>query len=166
MRYMGIDPGPTGFAWAVYDDEAIVGAFRGGITEWGHENGVTPGSVSGSTLLHWKDVCGKADVVAVERIMPFGQPPSVGLLQTVEVVGMLRAMVPEILLIPRKSVVVALTGKVTHGDTEVNATMKRLCPNLEGRQPGLDGHVRAAAAVAYVAVGKWKAREVLKGIPF
>lgn len=157
---MGIDPGPTGFAWAVYDEP------RNRIDEWGHENGVTPSGVSGATFLHWKDLCGKADVVAVERIMPFGQPPSVSLLQTVEVVGMLRAIVPEILLIPRKSVVVALTGKVTHGDKEVNATMNRLCPNLEGRIPGVDGHVRAAAAVAYVAKGKWQSREALKGIPF
>ncbi len=157
MRFLGIDPSPTGFAWAIYDED------RNEIVEWGHEDGAIPGGVLGSTLLHWKDVCGKTDVVAVERVMPFGSPPSSALLQTVEVVGMLRAMVPDVLLIPRKSVVVALTGQTQNGDKEVNATMERLVPNIAGRIPGIDGHIRAAAAVAYVAVGKWRSAEVLKG---
>jgi hypothetical protein len=158
MRILGVDPSPTGIAWAIYDDQIrkAVGVcavgYRSDIVAWG----------SG---LNWCDecraeVCGgrpsRWDYAAIETITARRAGPiSSAEIQTAFTIGIWwDRLGTNTLLLDRSTIRAAL--KVGHGasDPQVNCVMAKLCPALDGVRKGLDSHHRAAAAVALVAAGR------------
>lgn len=135
MRVLGIDPGPEDWAWAVYDT-----ANGGKITSWGDRDTPCPSQ-------------GWCAHIAIEDIVTAWQQGKT-VMQTCKMIGRLQAMFPDAIMIPRKEVAVVLGGSVRAGDREINAALNRLVPSFAAKRKGLNGHHRAAAAVAYVAVGK------------
>ena len=101
-------------------------------------------------------------VVAIERCEPYGSPLSYDLRDTIETVGILIALFVQnypVLLIPRKYAKKALTGVVTSNDATVNRAVASILPEWGKRRKGVNGHHRAAAAIALVAPGVWHASQ-------
>jgi len=125
-----VDPGPSESAWAVYDSK------EDDIVEWG-------------TSINLEV---KYDMVGIERIRSYGQVVSNAVLETAEQVGFLERVFIELKtrvhLIPRRTIVNHLTGTAVGGDKKVNAAVNLICPNFAAKRKGLNGHHRAAAAVA------------------
>lgn len=139
MTILGIDPGPNGFAWAVYD------AKRNEVTAWG-EDGDTPDT----------------DHVAIEDLVALWQRGN-PLIETAKTIGKLEMLYPRAILLARKTIAAALTGSARSGDKEINLALGRLVPSFADKRKGLNGHHRAAAAVAYVAAGRVNKRDLLAG---
>lgn len=144
MRVIGIDTGPKGIAWAIYDDKARQCTDPpmelGDVVEWG-ECSNWPGE--GMPVFY--------DAAAIEWPVIF---PGAGneIRDTIATAGMwLGRLGKDTLLIPRATIASALHAR---GDARINAVMKTLCPTLDQKCEGLNHNVRAAAAVAYVAVGR------------
>ena len=154
MTYiLGIDPGPDGFAWALFDtvsEDMLV---------WGETKIFTVKGIclgrSRPTTEEFNNI--EWGTVAIERVGAYGaNSNSNALCMTSETVGILRHLWLErrVILIYRREVSRALTGRVNSGDAKLNLVMKRLVPSLNKKQKGLNSHTRAAAAVAYVAAGR------------
>jgi hypothetical protein len=146
MRILGIDPGPTGIAWAIYGPVAGERHDRpNDIIEWGECD-----NWHGAK---WEtgDFLGAHDYAAIEWPVIF---PGAGneVRDTIATAGIWwDRLGKSTLLIPRATVASALHVR---GDSRINAVVASLCPALAGVRKGLTGHHRAAAAVAYVSAGR------------
>lgn len=138
MRVLGIDPGPNGFAWAIYDSE------KSDIVEWGD------------------DAASKSDYVVIEDIQSYGNMIGKSTLDTAKTIGKIQGWYPEALLLPRKAIAQVLGGSVRAGDKAINYALGKLIPSFSYKRRGLNGHHRAAAACAYVGYGRIKSQEILK----
>jgi len=137
MHTIGIDPGPDSYAWARYDGADIVA--------WG-ECAV---DTLPDTPLHGLAAVGIEAVMPYGPRVPFGQSTR----RTCECVGAIGAMFrfatgrePE--RVGRKRIAADLAGSARAGDKGINAVIGRLCPAFAVKHRGLNGHHRAAAAVA------------------
>jgi Holliday junction resolvasome RuvABC endonuclease subunit len=144
MRVLGIDPGPNSYAWALLDVD-VQGDGMAALLCYGDDVDIPVVAV---------------ESVAVEKIMPYGQRIGESVMDTIRTEQSAAESYERlgftVVRIPRKVIVVALCGKASAGDKQVNAVMQRLCPDLKGKRKGLNGHHRAAAAVAYVGAGRVK----------
>ncbi len=138
MRVLGIDPGPTYFGWAVYDDE------RNRIDDWGTH-----------TLPDMQFVTDGIDAVVIEDIVGIYQPGKQRV-NTAKTIGYCQAMFPGAVLIPRETVRAVLAGRASATEADANLAFGRLVPSFADVRHGITSHVRAAACVAYVGVGRVK----------
>lgn len=151
MKILGIDPGPNGIAWAIFDSGINGG--RGDIVEWGED----PNWGTRRNLTDW-------NYASIE--WPQIHPKQTGnaLRDTIATAGLWWGRLGQnTILLSRDTIKTALLGVKrgrgreldgSYGDPEVNKFMAKLCPALNGKAPGLNSHTRAAAAVAYVAAGR------------
>ena len=139
MRILGIDPGVWEFAWAIYDSE------RNEVIRWGYDECIDRSEALGQA--HDKDM-----QVVIEDIVSMWQRGKT-VAETLKTIGWLQAKIPHAVRISRQTVKSVLTRSVRANDAAVNLALGRLVPNMKGKRPGLTGHHRAAAAVAYVGVG-------------
>lgn len=154
MRVLGIDPGPSYFAWAIYDEQQDRYIAHGDCV---------PGKES---------VPREFDAISCERVHRTvtrrgGKLMSAGktTLQTSETIGMIRAWaigrdVP-IVLLPKPTITAAITGSAKSTDSDVNRALANLVRGMP--PPGSIGfiqHHRDALAAAYVGVGRIKAQEI------
>jgi hypothetical protein len=144
VRILGVDPGPVNSAVAAWDGKAVLMAeelsnekvfdrIRGEYVEYG-------------------------STVAIERLRGFGMTAGNEVLDTVEWVGRFQQFCIErdivCVLIPRKTVVLALCETSRAGDKEIRAALEyRVGPIGTKRSPGSlalcpNTHTRAALAVA------------------
>ncbi len=142
MRIIGCDPGPNDFSWAIYDNHL------GEIIEWG--DGFSWGQGDGAHI----------GLAGVERVRSYGSVVSNAVLETSETVGRLDEYFEnfelyDCILIPRRTIVAHLTGSAVGGDKQVNAAVNLICPNFAKKRKGLNGHHRAAAAVAITCYDKF-----------
>lgn len=137
MRVLGVDPGCHGIAWAIFNSDIQ------DIEAWGE-------------IGNWQwypDWIPPLRQAAIELPVIF---PGAGnsVRDTLVTTGhWLHILGPDTLLIPRATIAAALHAK---GDQAINRVMAKLCPALHGTHRGLNGHHRAAAAVALVAAGRIK----------
>jgi len=149
MRILGCDPSPTGIAWAVYDDGARYS--NGDIVEWGELlNWYGNDRIDTTKLLLRMSNGFYRAAIELPVIFPgAGNEVRDTLLTTG--IWIERLEILKHLQLPRATVASALHAK---GDARINAKMCLLCPALNSKAVGLNSHTRAAAAVAYVAVGR------------
>lgn len=156
MKVLGIDPGPSDFAWAVYDSDVD------DITLWG----VSPYLMDAITDISVEFIDSDeidltiCRVIGIERVRSYGQIIGNSILETAEVVGALEQESHSFggciaHLIPRRTIVAHLTGSAVGGDKQVNARVNQICPNFAKVRKGLNGHHRAAAAVAITCYDKF-----------
>jgi len=139
VRILGIDPGPTGYAWALFDSD------RNEIVEWGD-------NPSDDLVLDY-------DHVAIEDIVSVWHQGRT-VIETAKMIGRLQKVFPDAIMIPRKTVAAVLGGNARAGDQRINAALNRYIPSLARRRKGLNGHHRAAAAVAFVALGRIQKQKI------
>ena len=150
MIVIGIDPGAHDFAWARYDTD------RNEITGWN----MVPidDRTAEKNVLCWPrnyDNMAIEDVRLYQNMAKSGRVRQV-LLETAKTIGRLQQHFPEAILIPRKTICAALGVGVTAGNAQVNRALGNLIPTFKAVRGGLNSHHRAAAAVAYASVGRFK----------
>jgi hypothetical protein len=155
MRVLGIDPGPGGFAWASYDPE------KNDIWNWGDCSMCIDMPLSIATVGVFT-----GDVVVVEEpaltsIDGAAQSLVRISFQSGLIAGGFLARGFAVNLLNRKIVASVLTRSVRSGDKEINRALGVLIPSFAATRKGLNGHHRAAAAVAYVGYGRIVAKAVL-----
>jgi Holliday junction resolvasome RuvABC endonuclease subunit len=149
---IGIDPGAHDFAWARYDSD------RNQITGWGTT--IIDDMKRRINILSWP--CNYDDnAVAIEDVRLYQNMARSGrvkqvLLETAKTIGSLQHEYPKAILIPRKTVAAALGVGSRAGNAEINRALGNLIPSFKAVRDGLNRHHRAAAAVAYVSVGRFK----------
>lgn len=153
MLVLGCDPGPDNYAWTLYEETDTERSF------------VVWGECSYDT---WPNIPQWPKVVAIgiEQIQTHGHVMSNVTLKTCENVGRLNKMFDflnkKVFLLPRKAIAARLTDKATSGDKEINAAVNQFVPSFAKQRRGLNGHHRAAAAVALVTYGEIQKQEVLR----
>ena len=146
MRILGIDPGVWEFAWAVYDPRCNE------VIRWGYDQCTDQSEALGLA-------CCEDIRVVIEDIVGMWQRGKT-VAETLKTIGWLQAKMPYAVRIPRQTVKSVLTGSVRTNDAAVNLALGRLVPNMNGKRRGLTGHHRAAAAVAYVGVGRLQRQKI------
>lgn len=134
---LGIDPGPTGYAWARYDGTEI--------TAWG-ECGLTD---LPDTPLHGIAAVGIEKIQWYGPKVPFGNPTR----DTCRNIGQIAQMLlfatgREPVEVSRRTVAAGITRLPRQNKQQVNARVNLLCPRFARRRRGLNNHHRDAAAVA------------------
>lgn len=138
MRVLGIDPGPRGFAWAIYDESTNT------ITQWGNNM-----------------VTAAYDVVAIEDMVGIYMPGK-DRASTAKMIGRLQERFPGALLVPREAIRSVLTGSARGDEVRANRALGRFIPSFAARRPGLNGHHRAAACCAFVALGRSNKQRIME----
>lgn len=136
MLYVGIDPAPDGFSYAVYNDALNEFLDWGSILISPHPRKLPPPD--------FRDV----DKIGIEDIVSMWQRDKYTI-ETVKMIGRLSEIYPYAVLIPRKRIATITTGSAKSGDKQINPAIKRLVPMTAKVRKGLNGHHRAAMAVAY-----------------
>ena len=139
MRILGIDPGNRGYHWATYDK------VRNEIIAWGDESKLPNGA--------------EFDAVAIEDIAAIYHPSRTRT-DTAKMIGRLQAAFPDAIMITRERVRTVLTGSARGSEAAANRALNRFIPSFAARRRGLNGHHRAAAACAFVAVGRLQRQKI------
>jgi len=141
VTIIGLDPGPKESAWAVWDGERIVAY---------------------GSKLPWPDTyTHKNTSIAIEDVTAPGNMPvkKGALIETAKQVGRLQQAAETLMyhveLIPRYEVKRRLCGSIAVSEGQLNRKVAQIDPAFGRIGKGKDSHVRAAAAVAIAARGKY-----------
>lgn len=156
MRCLGIDPGPSYFAWAIFDEQ--------GDRYIAHGDCVIDADWRFPHEFH-AIACERVHRTVTRRgdkLMSAGAST----LQTAEVVGMIRAWASiagkRIVLLAKPTITSAISGSAKSSDAEVNRSLYQFVRGMPS--PGTRGfaqHHRDALAAAYVGPGRIRAQEAM-----